>query len=280
MTKYLLAALAALVLYGIASANAAPAYTYGCMADGTRVVGRGTNPCWCTVNVAVGQKCPSVRHDPAYHGGRKDLLQPQHVQQSMTTHGGPLPDIGPSPAGSNLRRSERADLSAREKTERQQTTRAPVPLQRQRQVAQATPAANQPSRVFTANVSIETLAAAFKPNVKSDVLNVPADKVVEEVKSLSNFTLTPDDLFDGHLVECQEAGVKGKKRIGVKVKQAQGTKEYSFVAVGSTLDKCLPGQKLYVVKDGNDKWVAIADNSGYLLGIDASTSASGITIDR
>ncbi len=44
-------------------------YAYGCTADGTRVVGRGTNPCACTIDVAVGQKCPVIRNDPNYHGG-------------------------------------------------------------------------------------------------------------------------------------------------------------------------------------------------------------------
>jgi hypothetical protein len=138
----------------------------------------------------------------------------------------------------------------------------------------APPVAAGPSRVFTANVSIEEWAADMKSDGRKGIINAKAEDIIAEIKKLSSVDVTAESLFNGYLVDCQDAGVKGKQRFGLKVEG--GSKK--FAPVDGTFEKCQSGQKLYVVKDG-DKHVAIAEttvNGSFLLG----TGTPAVKIDR
>jgi len=170
--------------------------------------------------------------------------------------------------------SEVVEQGIRDRQINQRPTSAP-------QVAVQAPAQTsaQPFRVFTPGVNIETLAGAFKEGSESNVLNAPINEVEAAIARFSGVDVSPELLVKGALVDCQKAGVEGKHRVGVKSKQQMnGLKKFNFAVVGSELKDCQPGQKLYVVQDGNGKNVAIADSSGFLLG--KAPTVAEIKVDR
>lgn len=145
------------------------------------------------------------------------------------------------------------------------------------QLASAPAVSDKPSRVFTGGASIEDFAADIKVDGKKGVINTKAEDIIAEIKKLSSVDVTAESLFVGNLVECQDAGVKGKQRFGLKV---EGVAK-KFAPVDGTFEKCQKGQRLYVVTDAQGKTVAFAEtteNGSFLLG--PTTSASPIKIDR
>ena len=262
MFKRIIIAAALAVICVTASAQAG--VSFQCKLDGERVnMSRGPATCTCSKDVAVGAKCP---FNNAPSGATS---APQQT---------PMPVVGNQSVGGvrTLSPSELANLAQ---------TISPQDLKQPTTAPQARPAAApavsqapaQPFRVFTPGVNIEVLAGAFKTGSEGAVLNAPTREIVHAIYNLSGVTVTPAMLVNGSLIDCQKAGVEGKTRVGVKVKQnMNGLKDFSFVSVGPELKECLPGQKLYVV-NANGKFIAIADDSGFLLG--PQTATAGIKID-
>jgi hypothetical protein len=249
------------------SAQAQQMQAYDCTGKGTPRVAKGRGQCHCPVMPGIGQTCSQAMQA----GGGGMTPMPQRP--------GPAGNPPPVPQGGGvLSDSERADIRARVEQEerdrlgnRQVTPSMPAASA---PIAQAPAPVQQMNRVFTAGVPIEVLAADFKADGKNGVVNAPVGDIVTQIDKISSVDVTAQSLFDGNLVDCQEAGVKGKQRFGVRLIQGSS----KFVPVGTALDKCEAGQKLYVVKDGHGKFVAIADSTGYLLGADASNPS--IKIDR
>lgn len=257
-----ISALSATAMTFAAPAQAQQMQAYDCTGKGTPRVTKGRGQCHCPVMPAVGKTCSEALQQA---GG----MTPMPPQQRPGTGGNPPTQSG----GGVLSDSEKADIRARvEQEERDRLgTRQSAPSMpvASAPVAQAPVPVNQ-NRVFTSGVSIEMLAADFKVDGKNGVLNAPVSDVVDQIKMLTGIDVTAESLFNGFLVDCQDAGVKGKQRIGFR--------NSKFSAVGGALDKCEAGLKLYVVKDARGDAVAFADSRGYLLGRDPSNPP--ITIVR
>lgn len=242
-------------------------WLYACNGKGTARVADGSTStdCRCSTLPALGKTCTGL---PA--SNMSPMPQPGPVASASPAA---APAINGSFVASQLDELVQQGIRDREINQRQAKPAPPV-------VAQAAPvvqAPAQPNRVFTPGVSIEVLAGAFKEGSESNILNAPASDIVSAIRDLSGVTVTPEMLVNGSLITCQKAGVEKKTRIGVKTKQnMNGLKEFSFVSMSYELKECLPGQKLYVV-NSHGKFIAIADDSGMLLG--PPTAVSGIKID-
>ncbi|MEI6863829.1 MAG: hypothetical protein WCK46_00445 [Candidatus Adlerbacteria bacterium] len=252
---------AMMFLAGVASAQTT--YQYGCMADGTKVQGTGTNPCYCTQPVEIGGRCPVVRKTPNYHGGgvvtpRQSPGQrseaPAHTAPGSTFTAGQLNEL----VEQGVRDRE---INRRGAPQGAPHVGAPV------QVAQApAPQAAGVIRAFTP-VDMARLAGALK-GIEKGILNAPADEMLAKMSQLTGMNVTAEKVLAGKIIPCQKVGVEGKRPIGVRSELTMSNvREFTFVAMGDEFKDCPSGMTLYAVPhDTGTYYVIIADGQGRLIG--------------